>query len=132
LAMPQSSAPHSALRMASSCRCRGNDETSAYAQSGGGDSGAKDGEGGRGKGEGSATATAAAATTGSGSGAGAAGDTVARSEAPVMSAQKQGASLGADGPWCPAWPAAACWCWQASRARTVRPPGPAASQQAAA
>jgi len=50
-----------------------------------------------------------------------------------MSAQKQGASLGAEGgPWCPAWPAAAWWCWQASRARRVRPPGPAASQQPAA
>src|SRR2546425_7139053 len=132
MAVPQSSAPHSALRMTSSCRCRGNDETSAYAQSGGGDSGEKAGEEGRGKREGSATATAAAATTGSGSEAGAAGDTVARSETPVMSAQKQGASLGADGePWGPAWPAA-WWGWQASRARTVRPPGPAASQQAAA
>src|SRR2546422_11475943 len=106
--MPQSSAPQSALRLAASCHCRGNDETSAYAQSGGGDAGEKAGEGGRGKGEGSATATAAAATTGSGSGAGAAGDTVARSEAPVMSAQKQGASVGADGePWGPAWPPAA-------------------------
>src|SRR3989442_15399998 len=101
------------------------------AQWGGGASGEKAGEEGRGKREGWGTTTGAAATTGSGSGAGAAGETVARSEAPVMSAQKQGASLGATGPWCPAWPAAAWACWQASRARTVRPPGPAASQHAA-
>src|SRR2546426_3922839 len=112
----------------------GEKRDSAYAHgSGGGDSGAKDGEGGRGKGEGSVNAIAGALSTAKSSGTGTAGDTVARSEAPVMSAQKQGASLGAEGgPWCPAWPAAAWWCRQASRARTVRPPGPAASQHPAA
>src|SRR5947209_10687746 len=102
MATPQSSALHSALRMASSCRCRVNDETSAYAQSGGGDSGAKDGEGGRGKGEGSVNAITGAVSTGRSCGTGTAVDTVARSDAPVMSAQKQGASLGKAGPWCPA------------------------------
>src|SRR3989442_7303602 len=83
----------------------GEKRDSAYAHgSGGGDSGAKDGEGGRGKGEGPVNATTGAVSTGRSSGTGStAGDTVARSETPVMSAQKQGASLGAErGPWGPA------------------------------
>src|SRR5207249_7929142 len=92
----------------------------------------KTGKGEVGKGEGSVNAITGAVSTGRSSGTGTAGDTVARSDAAVMSAQKQGGSLGATGPWCPAWPAAAWWCWQATRARTVRPPGPPASQHPAA
>jgi len=66
---------------------------------------------------------------GGASGVGTAVET-ARSSAPAIWSQKHGPSAG-DAGW---WPAVWCAAWwrHTSTSRTVSPPGPAASQQAAA